>query len=105
MGCGIKTHAESFKRVIQIAEEKMYHQKLLEDKSYKNSIINTLLSTLHERSFEAEEHYIRMKEYCESLGKELKLSLDEMNELSLLAILHDIGKVGIHQGICKNPGR
>jgi diguanylate cyclase (GGDEF)-like protein len=61
MGCDVKLHTESFKRTIQSAEEKMYHQKLLEGKSYKNSIITTLLATLHERSNETEEHDIRIK--------------------------------------------
>ncbi len=104
MGCDVKLHTESFKRTIQSAEEKMYHQKLLEGKSYKNSIITTLLATLHERSNETEEHDIRIKKYCMAIGSELKLSSEEMNELSLLAILHDIGKVGIHQGVLQKPG-
>jgi HD-GYP domain-containing protein (c-di-GMP phosphodiesterase class II) len=39
-----------------------------------------------------------------AIGSELKLSSEEMNELSLLAILHDIGKVGIHQGVLQKPG-
>jgi HD-GYP domain-containing protein (c-di-GMP phosphodiesterase class II) len=73
-------------------------------KSYKNTIINTLLATLYERSYETQEHDVRMKEYCEAIGNELKLSSEEMNELTLLAILHDIGKVGIHQGVLQKPG-
>lgn len=82
----------------------MYHQKLLEGKSYRNSIINTLLCTLYEKSLETEEHDERIRGYCQAIGKELKLFPEDLNELSLLALLHDIGKVGIRQEILQKPG-
>lgn len=82
----------------------MYHQKLLEGKSYKNSIINALLCTLYEKSLETEKHDERMRKYCQAVGRKLRLSPEELNELSLLALLHDIGKVGISQSILQKPG-
>jgi HD-GYP domain-containing protein (c-di-GMP phosphodiesterase class II) len=44
---------------------------------------------------ETEEHAERLKNYCLAIGKELRLSVKELDELALLAVLHDIGKVGI----------
>ncbi len=104
LGCGVKTSEEDIQYVLQEAEEWMYHQKLLDDKSYKKSIINTLLATLYEKSYETEKHDIRMNIYCSAIGKELGLSAENLNELSLFAILHDIGKIGIHQNILQKPG-
>ncbi len=105
LGCAVKTSAkESLSHVIQQAEEWMYHQKLLEGKSYRNTIINTLLATLYEKSMETEEHAQRLIKYCQDIGKVLKFTDKTMNELSLLAVLHDIGKVGILQSVLQKPG-
>jgi PAS domain S-box/diguanylate cyclase (GGDEF) domain len=105
LGCAVKSHAEEpLHQVIQQAEEWMYHQKLLEGKSYRNSIINTLLATLYEKSMETEEHAQRLIRYCQEIGKKLGFSDEVLNELSLLAVLHDIGKVGIHQSVLQKPG-
>ena len=105
LGCAERNSpTQRMEQVIRQAEEWMYHQKLLDSKSYRNTIINTLLATLYEKSMETEEHTKRLFRYCEAIGRELKLSEQSMNELSLLSVLHDIGKVAIHQSILKKPG-
>lgn len=105
MGCAVKTEESvDLRTVMREAEEWMYHQKLLESSSYRNSIINTLLATLYEKSNATEEHAQRLKEYCITMGKALQLNAEELNELALLAVLHDIGKVGIHQSILQKEG-
>lgn len=105
LGCASRNTAmESIETVMREAEDYMYHQKLLEGKSYRNAIINTLLATLYEKSNETEEHSKRIEKHCHSIGNELKLSSKELNELSLLALLHDIGKVSINPSILKKPG-
>ena len=104
MGCASKEDPETdLQCVLQEAEERMYHQKLLEGKSYRNAIINTLLATLYEKSIETETHTARLGYFCKKVGKRLQLSSKEMDELALLAILHDIGKVGISQTILQKP--
>lgn len=105
LGCAARISADQkMEEIIRQAEEWMYHQKLLDSKSYRNAIINTLLATLYEKSMETEEHTKRLFKYCEAIGVKLKLSDKAMNELSLLSVLHDIGKVGIHQSILKKAG-
>ncbi len=80
------------------------YQGFLDSKSYRDAITNTLLSMLYKKSSETEEHSKRMENYCYSIGKKLQLSSKEMNELSLLALLHDIGKVCINPNILQKPG-
>lgn len=105
LGCAAKESMDtSIETAMREAEESMYHQKLLNGKSYRNAIINTLLATLYEKSNETEEHSKRMEGYCHSIGHMLQLSSKEMAELSLLALLHDIGKVSIHPNILQKPG-
>lgn len=104
LGCAEREAPEqTISDVIRRAEELMYHQKLLEGKSYRNAIINTLLATLFEKSMETEEHAERLTKYCRAIGEALLLSDRELNELSLLSVLHDIGKVGIQHEILKKP--
>lgn len=105
LGCAVKrTEEESIHAVMREAEENMYHQKLLDGKSYRNTIINTLLATLYEKSMETEEHSKRLEANCHAIGTMMRLSSKEMDELSLLAILHDIGKVAVNPSILKKNG-
>ena len=106
LGCASKeTLDQNIETIMRDAEEAMYHQKLLDGKSYRNTIINTLLTTLYEKSFETEEHSKRMEQYCLAIGRELQLSTRDINELSLLALLHDIGKVTVNPSILQKPSK
>ncbi|WP_003543358.1 HD domain-containing phosphohydrolase [Desulfotomaculum nigrificans] len=105
MGYAVKTKAsESLWQIVKEAEEWMYRHKLLESKSYHNGIINTLLATLFAKSMETEEHAERLKNYCLTIDREMGLSVKELGELALLAVLHDIGKVGIKESVLQKPG-
>ncbi|NLT94795.1 MAG: PAS domain S-box protein [Clostridia bacterium] len=105
LGCATKEKpGESLMAVIKEAEERMYRQKLNEGKSFRNSITSTLLATLFAKSMETEEHAQRLKDYCKKIGTKIKLTSKEMDELFLLAVLHDIGKVGIREEILKKSG-
>ncbi|GAI06293.1 unnamed protein product [marine sediment metagenome] len=73
----------------------MYRHKLIEAKSIISSIISSLEKTLFEKSIKTEKHTARIKEMALKLGKSIKLSQNEIDELSLLATIHDIGKVAI----------
>lgn len=104
-GCAMKEKPDdNIQKIMREAEEYMYHQKLLDGKSYRNAIINTLLATLYEKSNETEEHSKRMERHCHLIGRKLQLSSKEMDELSLLAILHDIGKVSVNPNILQKAG-
>ena len=46
---------------------------------------------------------MRLKEYSVALGKKLGLSPPELEELELLALLHDIGKVGVDAKTLNKP--
>ncbi|NSW92629.1 MAG: PAS domain S-box protein [Firmicutes bacterium] len=105
LGYAVKEKAEeSLRQTIKEAEEWLYRRKLLEGKSYRNTIINTLLDVLFAKSIETEEHADRLQKYCLLIGRKLKLSAKELDDLSLLAVLHDIGKVGISENILLKPG-
>ncbi len=82
-------------KALQEADERMYHQKLIQKKSSRSQIIYSLLAALGEKDFITEGHSIRLAAYCEKIGKKLNLSSNIMANLNLLAQVHDLGKVGI----------
>ncbi|MEN6462510.1 MAG: HD domain-containing phosphohydrolase, partial [Syntrophomonas sp.] len=93
------------KDVIREAEEKMYRNKLLESRSTRSSFIKSLEKTLWERSHETEEHCQRMQEIAQKIGRTLELTDSELDNLKLLAALHDIGKIAIPNSILDKPGK
>ncbi len=96
---------EDVQQTLKEAEKWMHHKKLLDGRSYRSTIINTLLSILYEKSAETEEHSRRLAKHCFKMGRLLKFPAEEMSELLLLAILHDIGKIGIDQQILIKPSK
>ncbi len=103
LGCAArKRPAQDMRDVIREAEELMYRQKLLESRTFRTTIINTLLSTLHEKSMETEAHSRRIAASCKAIAQKMQLSDKMKNELSLFSVLHDIGKVGVSAALlCK----
>ncbi|MDI9507841.1 MAG: diguanylate cyclase [Bacillota bacterium] len=106
IGFATKTQPnEPYSKIRKIAEDYMYKRKLLERKSSHSAIISSIKSTVYARSQETEEHAERMQHLSRLVGLRLGLSEVELDELSLLAALHDIGKVGIDDNILKKPGQ
>ena len=91
--------------VLQEAEDKMYKNKLLKKQSGQNKMVKTMLTTLQEKSQETDHHAQRMEKLALALGEKLDLTVDEQNRLSLLATLHDIGKITIPESILKKSGK
>ncbi len=90
--------------VLKKAEDEMYNNKLLQHKSVQSDALDTLLKTLGTKSNETEKHVRRLQELADALGSKLDLSPAEMDKLSLLASLHDIGKVTISEEILNKSG-
>ena len=84
------------------ADARMYHDKL--SHTQKGGMIHTVLMVLAERDYIAEGHADRMDELSRLIGIEMNLSLHQTSNLSLLAHIHDLGKVGIPDSILNKPG-
>lgn len=107
LALGMATKKEpgmDIQKVLKEAEDRMYRNKLMESRSARSSIITSLEKTLWEKSYETEEHARRMQDMAKAIGKSLKLSASQMDNLVLLATLHDIGKIAIPEEIIKKPG-
>lgn len=91
--------------VLKLAEKRMFRNKLMNRDSSMNAVIRSLTRTLYEKNCETEEHTIRIKQLCNLLGNRLGLQKDQLDELELLALLHDIGKIGVSDKILEKTSK
>jgi HD-GYP domain-containing protein (c-di-GMP phosphodiesterase class II) len=96
---------EDILKVLKNAEDYMYKRKIVESKSMRGNIINTIINTLHEKNPREEQHSKGVSEICQSIGKEMGFSDLQINKLKIIGLLHDIGKITIEEGILNKPGK
>jgi diguanylate cyclase (GGDEF)-like protein/PAS domain S-box-containing protein len=99
-----ETTAQDMKAVVMDAENNMYRNKLIEKHSITSSIVFALDRALYEKSSETKAHTDRICKLALKLGESIKLHTSQLDELSLLASLHDIGKVAIPEKILLKKG-
>ena len=100
-----ETAVQDIQAVIIDAESNMYRNKLAQKESSTSSIIFALDQALYEKSTETKEHTDRICDFALRLGKSINLPSSQLDELSLLASLHDIGKVAISETILLKEGK
>jgi diguanylate cyclase (GGDEF)-like protein/PAS domain S-box-containing protein len=104
---GFATRSDATQHIDEIeknAEDAMYKRKLLDRNSAHSNLLASIKTTMYERSRETEEHAERLAAMCRSVGEKFGLSKVELDELELLAVLHDLGKIGIPNSILDKPG-
>ncbi len=94
-----KNNSEPIDVVFKTAEDNMYHNKMYESESSSTTILKSLEELLRESTNETSEHSERLKKMGIAIGKALNLPKESINELALLADLHDLGKVAIPKEI------
>ncbi|MGB5823672.1 MAG: HD domain-containing phosphohydrolase, partial [Proteocatella sp.] len=100
LGCAT-THDDhnSFSILFKLAEDKMYANKVANSEKNYDMIINSIKNNLYENKYESQDHCERLVTMCRQMGKTLNLDKNEIENLVLLAELHDIGKVGLEKEI------
>jgi len=91
--------------VIVSAESYLQRRKLLNQNSTHSAIVSSVMATLYAKSQETEIHGIRLDSLCKSIGEELDLDQKSLDDLQLLAKLHDIGKIGTDDRILNKPSK
>jgi len=95
---------QNISEVVKEAEDRMYRNKLLESRSARSTFLVSLEQTLWTRSHETREHCQRMQEIAQLIGQAINLPDSDMDNLMLLASLHDIGKIAIPNSILDKTG-
>ena len=95
---------DNMMQIIKMAEDRMYHAKFIEEKMSRMQLISTLRKNLAEKTGKTEKHLARLQEYALQLGRALDLSEKELEELTLITALHDIGQVTVPDNIINKSG-
>jgi len=94
---------QDINEILRLAEEKMYRNKLLQHTSNRNAVMKSLEKSLQSRSDETDLHTQRLIETVVNMGQYLHLPQSDLDELVLLAALHDIGKIAVPDDILNKP--
>ena len=104
----IRENAGAGRNVLQAVETATHAlqvKKLLNSGSNHSQTLTSLVRALQESDSDTEAHVKRTQKMGNVLGSRIGLSDAEQADLSLLCLLHDIGKIGIPLEILNKPGR
>ena len=96
---------EDLLKTMENATHSMRVKKLLNNRSGRSELLNTLIKALQECDADTEEHVQRTRETGTALGRRIGLTDVQISDLQLLCLLHDIGKIGVPLEILNKPGR
>lgn len=90
---------EDIEDIIKTAENSMYRKKLTESKEIRESIMEFLIETLYNTTYESTEHIGEIEKLSAKFGESLNLDSKELENLILTAKLHDIGMITVPKEI------
>lgn len=98
-GYAMLTETDKIDDVLRESDNKVYREKIVQNKSVRASVMATLNKNLQLKNIETEEHTQRVAEYCKKIGEAMNLDHETLEQLVLVAKSHDIGKIGIPEEI------
>lgn len=105
IGVMVKTDEKiDFSVIFKEAENDMYAKKVIHGQSARNEAVMTIFQALKEKYQDERTHSDKVSEYCRLIGEKLNLRRDEIKELELAGLMHDIGKITIPDNILGKPG-
>ena len=90
--------------LVNAAESSMHKNKFLHMGSPRGNLLHFLRRALAEKTHETEAHSERLQEMILKLSSRMGMAAGEVDDLLLLCMLHDVGKVGIPDSILNKPG-
>lgn len=96
---------QSIKEVLENAENHMYRHKIYEHTSMRSKTIDVIMNALFEKSDRESQHSARVSRICELIASAMGLNEDDVNQIKVAGLVHDIGKIGIDEKILNKAGR
>lgn len=90
---------------IRLNLQSMRTKKLMDRTSVHSELLRSLLQALAQCDPDTGAHVQRTQRTGGELGRRINLSDHDQSNLALLAIMHDIGKIGIPLEILNKPGK
>ena len=87
------------------AENDLFRNKLYERSSLRSHTIDIILNTLFAKSSRESNHSQRVSAISQALAVKMGLKPDEVGQIRIAGLVHDIGKIGIDEVILNKAGR
>ncbi len=101
----VENENQTLGEALKNAEDYLKHRKLINQRSSHYAIVSSIMAALYEKSQETEEHGQRLGTLSKMIGERLELEQKSLDDLWLLSMLHDIGKIGVDDQILNKPGK
>ncbi len=99
-----ETHRKTIREYNEKLEERV-QERTRDLEETRMEVLQRLGRAAEYRDNETGQHVLRMSHYSARLAKELGMNEEECHLLLLTSPMHDIGKIGIPDGILLKPGR
>lgn len=83
----------------------MLDEKNMEIQKMSLQTITTIANTIDAKDEYTKGHSRRVSEYSAAIAEKLGMSPDEVSNIRWVALLHDIGKIGVPDAVLNKPGR
>jgi len=100
----LPSEAGSVEEAMQLADRRMYANKISERTSAGSQSRDVLLTALRERQPQLAEHAVDVAELALGVAEELEMEAEQRDETYRAAQLHETGKMGIPDAILNKPG-
>lgn len=96
---------EAIEKIFKKTEDNMYRHKLSEGLIMRSKTIGMVMQSLFEKNSREMSHSKRVGIICEQIAIKLGLEADVLENLKIAGRMHDIGKIGINDGILNHSHR
>lgn len=90
---------EDAKLIIKKAEDRMYREKINDNKSSRGRTLHLILKTFYLKNRHEPKHSKNVSKIGVEIGNAMGLDKDEINHIKLVGLMHDIGKIGIAENV------
>lgn len=97
------TWSPNIMEAVESACHGLHQKKLLDKDTVHSEMLGSLIKALQECDSDTEAHVQRTQKMGEALGRRIGLTDRQQSDLSLLCLLHDIGKIGVPLEILNKP--
>lgn len=99
------TWSPNIMEAVESACHGLHQKKLLDKDTVHSEMLGSLIRALQECDSDTEAHVQRTQKMGEALGRRIGLTDRQQSDLSLLCLLHDIGKIGVPLEILNKPSK
>ncbi len=94
---------QSFKEILTKAENCMFRKKIIESQRMRNKTIKIIMETLNCKNEREETHCVEVSKWAKLIAFEIGLDTQSAENLEILGMLHDIGKITISDELLNKP--